>query len=319
MVDPKKKKANNQDEKVQAKKVDKYDKLLKIGEGTYGVVYKCKDRQAGEIYALKKIRLQAEEEGIPSTAIREISLLKELQHVNIVKLLDVIHTEKKLTLVFEFLEQDLKKLIDGLSGEPLDEATVKSYLYQLLKGVAYIHKFKILHRDLKPQNLLISRDGILKIADFGLARGYGIPVKNYTHEVVTLWYRPPDVLLGSKNYLTTVDMWSVGCIFAEMINGKPLFAGVSEVDQLKKIFKIRGTPNENFWPDALKLPEWNESNFEKSEPLELGKYVPKLDPIGLDLITSMLQLEPEKRISASAALEHPYFNDLLKSTKDLYK
>jgi len=226
---------------------------------------------------------------------------------------------KKLTLVFEYLEQDLKKLIDGLSGEGLDKATVKSYLYQLLKGVSYIHKFKILHRDLKPQNLLISREGILKIADFGLARGYGIPVKNYTHEVVTLWYRPPDVLLGSKNYLTTVDMWSIGCIFAEMINGKPLFTGVSETDQLKKIFKIRGTPTENHWPEAYKLPEWNSENFEQHPEDNLSKFVPKLDQEGLELLISMLQLDPEKRVSANEALNHPYFNDLQKSTKDLYK
>jgi cyclin-dependent kinase len=307
------------EEKVQSKKIDKYQKIDKIGEGTYGVVYKCKDTQSGDIYALKKIRLQAEEEGIPSTAIREISLLKELQHVNIVRLLDVIHTDKKLTLVFEYLEQDLKKLIDGLGGECLDKATVKSYLYQLIKGVSYIHKFKILHRDLKPQNLLISREGILKIADFGLARGYGIPVKNYTHEVVTLWYRPPDVLLGSKNYLTTVDIWSIGCIFAEMVTGKPLFTGVSDTDQLKKIFKIRGTPNENHWPEAYKLPEWNSDNFENFPEDNLGKFVPKLDPEGLDLLTSMLYLDPDKRISANDALTHPYFNDLQKFTKDLYK
>jgi len=315
----KKKKINIVEEKVQSKKIDKYQKLDKIGEGTYGVVYKCKDTQNGDIYALKKIRLQAEEEGIPSTAIREISLLKELQHVNIVKLLDVIHTDKKLTLVFEFLDQDLKKLIEGLSTDGLDKASVKSCLYQLLKGVSYIHKFKILHRDLKPQNLLISKDGVLKIADFGLARGYGIPVKNYTHEVVTLWYRPPDVLLGSKNYLTTVDIWSIGCIFAEMINGKALFMGLSETDQLKKIFKIRGTPNETHWPEGQKLPEWNAENFEQHPEDNLAKFVAKLDNEGLDLLISMLQLDPEKRISANDALNHPYFNDLQKSTKDLYK
>jgi cyclin-dependent kinase len=268
---------------------------------------------------LKKIRLQAEEEGIPSTAIREISLLKELQDVNIVRLLDVIHTEKKLTLVFEYLDQDLKKLIDGGGGDGLDKLTYKSYLYQLLKGVAYIHKFKILHRDLKPQNLLISREGILKIADFGLARGYGIPVKNYTHEVVTLWYRPPDVLLGSRNYLTTVDIWSVGCIFAEMVNGKPLFTGSSEADQLKRIFKIRGTPTEKVWPDISKLSEWNPESYEtyKEEPLE--KYCGKLDKDGLDLIEKMLQMDPEKRISAEDALKHPFFNDVLASVKELYK
>ena len=220
-------------------KESKYIRTSKLGEGTYGVVYRAKDQKGQEIYALKKIRLQAEEEGIPSTAIREISLLKELNHINIVKLYEVLHSPKKLTLVFEYVEQDLKKLMDSANGKGLEMKLVKSLLYQLLKGVDYIHKNKVLHRDLKPQNLLISKDNIVKIGDFGLARGYGIPVKNYTHEVVTLWYRPPDVLLGNKTYGTTVDMWSIGCIFAEMVSGKPLFPGNSESDQLKKIFKIK--------------------------------------------------------------------------------
>lgn len=192
----------------------KYTKTAKLGEGTYGVVYRAKDQKGNEIYALKKIRLQTEDEGVPSTAIREISLLKELQHKNIVQLLDVIHTQKKLTLVFEYIDKDLKKMMDDSEGGCLDISTAKSFLYQLIKGMDFIHKHCVLHRDLKPQNLLISKEGIVKIADFGLARGYGVPVNNYTNEVVTLWYRPPDVLLGSKTYGTTVDIWSIGCIFA---------------------------------------------------------------------------------------------------------
>ena len=162
-------------------KESKYIRTSKLGEGTYGVVYRAKDQKGQEIYALKKIRLQAEEEGIPSTAIREISLLKELNHVNIVKLYEVLHSPKKLTLVFEYVEQDLKKVMDSANGKGLDMALTKSYLYQLLRGVDFIHKSKVLHRDLKPQNLLINKDNIMKIGDFGLARGYGIPVKNYTH------------------------------------------------------------------------------------------------------------------------------------------
>ena len=158
--------------------------------------------------------------GIPSTAIREISLLKQLQHPNIVKLFDVIHTERKLTLVFEYLDQDLKKYIDSLNdSNNLDISIIKSFLYQLLLGINFCHQNRVLHRDLKPQNLLINLNGELKLADFGLARAFGIPVRNYTHEVVTLWYRSPDVLLGSRKYSTQVDMWSVGCIFAEMLNG----------------------------------------------------------------------------------------------------
>lgn len=203
-------------------KIDKYEKIEVIGEGTYGIVYKARDTDTGEIYALKKIRLESEDEGIPSTAIREIALLKELQHPNIVRLVNVLHTDRKLTLVFEYLDQDLKKLLDNC-GAPLDQAQIKKYLYQLLNGIEKCHRHKVLHRDLKPQNLLINREGLLKLADFGLARAFGIPVKNFTHEVVTLWYRAPDILLGSKNYTTSVDIWSVGCIFAEIVNRTPLF------------------------------------------------------------------------------------------------
>merc|ERR1712023_578031 len=199
----------------------------------------------------KKIRLEAEDEGIPSTAIREISILKELQHPNIVRLHDVIHTEKKLTLVFEYLDQDLKKFLDSSDG--LDAFTIKSFLFQLLRGVAFCHDRRVLHRDLKPQNLLINKDGDLKLADFGLARAFGIPVRSYTHEVVTLWYRAPDVLMGSRKYSTPVDIWSVGCIFAEMTNGRPLFPGKTEQDQLQKVFKVCGTPSETMWPTITEL------------------------------------------------------------------
>lgn len=158
----------------------------------------------------------------------------------------------------------------------------------------------------------------MKIADFGLARGFGIPVKNYTHEVVTLWYRPPDVLLGSKSYMTTVDIWSIGCIFAEMLNGKALFTGMNETDQLKKIFKIRGTPNEKSYPDIKNLPNWKADNFEVYKKEDLKKLIPKIDVLGLDLLEKMLDLNPEKRISAEEALNHKYFSDVGSWTLNLY-
>jgi cyclin-dependent kinase len=164
--------------------MERYQRIDKIGEGTYGVVYKASDKATGEIVALKKIRLEAEDEGIPSTAIREISLLKELQHPNIVRLYDVVHTERRLTLVFEYLDQDLKKYLDICEGG-LEATILKSFLYQLLCGVAFCHTHRVLHRDLKPQNLLINREGKLKLADFGLARAFGIPVRSYTHEVTS--------------------------------------------------------------------------------------------------------------------------------------
>eukprot|EP01067_Filipodium_phascolosomae_P001333 Filipodium_phascolosomae@DN1902_c0_g1_i1.p1 len=287
--------------------MEKYQKLEKVGEGTYGVVYKAQDA-AGEVYALKKIRLEAEDEGIPSTAIREISLLKELQHPNIVRLCDVIHTERKLTLVFEYLDQDLKKLLD-VSQRGLEGSTTKSFLFQLLRGVTFCHQHRVLHRDLKPQNLLINRQGALKLADFGLARAFGIPVRSYTHEVVTLWYRAPDVLMGSRKYSTPVDIWSVGCIFAEMSNGKPLFPGSSEQDQLLKIFRILGTPTEASWPSVIELPEWK-TDFPKLEALPLQSVVPNLEPSGVDLLAKMLQFDPSRRITGRQAMEHPYFKDV---------
>ena len=150
---------------------------------------------------------------MPSTAIREISLLKELSHPNVVQLRDVIYADNRLYLVFEYLDQDLKKYLDVCEGG-LEPAILRSFLYQLLHGVAFCHDHRVLHRDLKPQNLLINREGELKLADFGLARAFGIPVRSYTHEVVTLWYRAPDVLMGSRKYSTPVDIWSIGCIFA---------------------------------------------------------------------------------------------------------
>jgi len=235
-------------------KLAKYEDLGVCGEGTYGVVVKARVKNTDEFVALKRIKLESEDEGIPSTAIREIALLKELQHPNIVSLLDVIHAESTLTLVFEYLEQDLHRLMKAAGDDGLDTPTIKSFLKQLLEGIAFCHKGKVLHRDLKPQNLLVSRDGVLKLADFGLARAFGIPVKNYTHEVVTLWYRAPDILMGSKEYGTEVDMWSVGCIFAELVTGKPLFAGSDEEEQLEQIFKVRGSPDPEEWPRVKDLP-----------------------------------------------------------------
>jgi cyclin-dependent kinase len=294
--------------------MDKYQRMERVGEGTYGVVYKAKDKTTGELLALKKIRLEVEDEGIPSTAIREISLLKQLQHPNIVRLYDVVHTDKRLTLVFEFLDQDLKKYLDSCGEGGLDACTIKSFLYQLFKGIGYCHQHRVLHRDLKPQNLLINLDGELKLADFGLARAFGIPVRNYTHEVVTLWYRAPDVLMGSRKYSTQVDIWSVGCIFAEMSNGRPLFPGQSEADQLVKIFATLGTPTVKTWPGMANLPEYK-PDFMVYPPINPKKMCRKLDTTGRDLLNRMLQYDPQKRISAEDALQHPYFKDLKKKRK----
>eukprot|EP00736_Rhodelphis_marinus_P007450 Rmarinus@m.27651 len=291
--------------------MENYAKLEKIGEGTYGVVYKARDKLTNEIIALKKIRLEAEDEGVPSTAIREISLLKELQNVNIVRLKDVVHSENKLYLVFEYLDQDLKKYMDSVQSMP--PKLIKSYLYQLLRGVAFCHSHRVLHRDLKPQNLLIDKNGSLKLADFGLARAFGIPVRTYTHEVVTLWYRAPEILLGSRHYSTPVDIWSIGCIFAEMVMKHPLFPGDSEIDELFRIFRALGTPTEEVWPGVSSLPDFKQT-FPGWPAQKLSNLVKNLDDKGLDLLSQMLIYDPSKRISAKGALNHPYFDDLDKST-----
>lgn len=209
--------------------LDKYQKLDKLGEGTYGLVYKAKNQETGEIVALKKIKLEKEDDGVPSTAIREISLLKGIKHPNVVELKEVIYQEDNLYLIFEYCEYDLKKYIRSIGG-PLPPDTVKKFTYQILQATAYCHAHRVMHRDLKPQNLLIDGDGNVKLADFGLARAFGLPVKTYTHEVVTLWYRAPEILLGAKEYSTPIDIWSIGCIFAEMAQRRALFIGDSEID-----------------------------------------------------------------------------------------
>ncbi|ORZ03566.1 protein serine/threonine kinase [Syncephalastrum racemosum] len=290
--------------------MDKYQKIEKLGEGTYGIVYKAQNRDTNEVVALKRIRLDNEEEGVPCTAIREISLLKELKHVNIVRLYDVLHTEKKLTLVFEYLDSDLKKFLDSYGGD-IDPFTVKQLMYQLLKGIAFCHEHKVLHRDLKPQNLLINKKGELKLGDFGLARAFGIPVRSYSHEVVTLWYRAPDVLMGSRQYSTSIDLWSAGCIFAEMACGRPLFPGSSIPDQLQRIFKVLGTPTEESWPGVHQLPDYKR-DFEMFARIPLQNLLPKMDSLGIDLLNQLLQYPPERRISANEALNHPYFEELRK-------
>lgn len=290
--------------------MQKYEKLEKIGEGTYGTVFKGKNLQTQEIVALKRVRLDDDDEGVPSSALREICLLKELNHRNIVRLYDVLHSERKLTLVFEHCDQDLKKYFDSLNGE-IDPEIVKSFMFQLLRGLAFCHSKNVLHRDLKPQNLLlINKNGELKLADFGLARSFGIPVRCYSAEVVTLWYRAPDVLFGAKLYTTSIDMWSAGCIFAELANaGRPLFPGSDVDDQLKRIFKLLGTPTEESWPGMTTLPDYK--SFPMYNPnANFLLVTPKLNARGRDLLQKLLVCNPANRLFAEEAMSHAYFSDL---------
>ncbi|RYO64925.1 Cyclin-dependent kinase 1 [Alternaria arborescens] len=319
--------------------MENYQKLEKVGEGTYGVVYKARDLTTKDqrIVALKKIRLEAEDEGVPSTAIREISLLKEMNDPNIVRLLNIVHADgHKLYLVFEFLDLDLKKYMEalpvsqggrgkalpegsGLAGQALsmDDKMGKKFMMQLCQGVRYCHAHRVLHRDLKPQNLLIDKDCNLKLADFGLARAFGVPLRTYTHEVVTLWYRSPEILLGGRQYSTGVDMWSVGCIFAEMCTRKPLFPGDSEIDEIFKIFRILGTPNEQDWPGVTSFPDFKPS-FPKWGRTDVANIVTNLDEVGLDLLDALLVYDPAGRISAKQTVIHPYFGGMNGDTRHEY-
>ncbi|NXG55303.1 CDK14 kinase, partial [Hemiprocne comata] len=268
-------------------KADSYEKLEKLGEGSYATVYKGKSKVNGKLVALKVIRLQ-EEEGTPFTAIREASLLKGLKHANIVLLHDIIHTKETLTLVFEYVHTDLCQYMDKNPGG-LHPENVKLFLFQLLRGLSYIHQRYILHRDLKPQNLLISDTGELKLADFGLARAKSVPSHTYSNEVVTLWYRPPDVLLGSTEYSTCLDMWGVGCIFVEMIQGVAAFPGMKDIqDQLDRIFLV------NCFSEKPSCLCFRLSYVNHAE----------------DLASKLLQCFPKNRLSAQAALSHEYFSDL---------
>lgn len=235
--------------------------------------------------------------------------MKELRHENIVKLVDVVHLEKKLYLVFEYLDLDLKKHMDQSPHISNDRMVIKGYVYQMCSGIAFCHSHRVLHRDLKPQNLLIDKQtNSLKLADFGLARAFAIPLRAYTHEVVTLWYRAPEILLGAKQYSTPVDVWSIGCIFAEMINQSPLFPGDSEIDQLFKIFRSLGTPDDDVWPDVSQLPDYK-PQFPKWQAKEMRELCPKVDEFGLDLLKRMLVYPPHSRVSAKDALRHRYFED----------
>ncbi|RWS07565.1 cyclin-dependent kinase 14-like protein [Dinothrombium tinctorium] len=281
-----------------------------------------------KIVALKEIRLQPEE-GTPFTAIREASLLRGLRHANIVTLHDIINTKENLTFVFEYVHTDLSQYLQDHPGG-LNHKNVKLFLFQLLRGLAYCHERRILHRDLKPQNLLISELGELKLADFGisrlfveivflthrflgLARAKSVPSRTYSHEVVTLWYRPPDVLLGSTDYSTSLDIWGVGCIFIEMVTGSAAFPGVKDThDQLDKIWRVLGTPTDETWEGVSFYPNYRADKFTYYKSKSLSYCFPKLASIsqGEEIASACLQLQPEKRITAEKALHHKYFKDL---------
>jgi len=246
---------------------------------------------------------------VPCTAIREVSLLKDLKHANIVTLHDLIYTPKSITLIFEYVERDLKQYMDACHGS-ICIHNIKLFVYQLLRGLEYCHSRKVLHRDLKPQNLLISERGDVKLADFGLARAKSVPTKTFSHEVVTMWYRPPDVLLGSTEYSTPIDMWGVGCILHEMCSGKALFPGSTVEEELYFIFKTKGLPTERTWPGIHKIPDFIAGDWPKSDGEPIENLGPKLCVDGLDLLDRLLKYPPRWRIGAKESMSHSFFKCL---------
>ncbi|XP_034027825.1 cyclin-dependent kinase 11B isoform X3 [Thalassophryne amazonica] len=289
--------------------VEEFQCLNRIEEGTYGVVYRAKDKKTDEIVALKRLKMEKEKEGFPITSLREINTILKAQHPNIVTVREIVvgSNMDKIYIVMNYVEHDLKSLMETMK-QPFLPGEVKTLMIQLLRGVRHLHDNWILHRDLKTSNLLLSHKGILKIGDFGLAREYGSPLKPYTPVVVTLWYRSPELLLGAKEYSTAVDMWSVGCIFGELLTQKPLFPGKTEIDQINKIFKDLGSPSEKIWPGYSELPAVKKMTFTEYPYNNLRKrFGALLSDQGFDLMNKFLTYCPNKRILSDEALKHEYF------------
>lgn len=289
--------------------VEEFQCLNRIEEGTFGVVYRALDRKNEEIVALKRLKMEKEKEGFPITSLREINTLLKAQHINIVTVREIVvgSNMDKIYIVMDYVEHDLKSLMETMK-QPFLVGEVKTLMKQLCAAVAHLHDNWILHRDLKTSNLLLSHKGILKVGDFGLAREYGSPLKPYTPIVVTLWYRCPELLLGAKQYSIEVDMWSVGCIFGELLLMKPLFPGRSEIDQLNRVFKDLGTPTEKIWPKYGDLPGVKKMSFAQHPYNTLRNRfgADRLSDNGFDLMNRFLTYDPSKRYAAAEALSHSY-------------
>eukprot|EP00033_Pygsuia_biforma_P003211 GCRY01003522.1.p1 GENE.GCRY01003522.1~~GCRY01003522.1.p1 ORF type:complete len:344 (+),score=61.16 GCRY01003522.1:190-1221(+) len=286
--------------------VSSYEKIGRIGEGTYGVVYKVRHKKTKQIFALKRMKVYLDHDGFSMTSLREIKILKRLIHPNVVELIKVAVGRKldSIFLVYEFCNTDLACIMENMK-HPFSESEIKSLLVQLLKAVAYLHDSWVIHRDLKMSNLLYTNKGELKVADFGLARTFGA-FEKMTLNVVTLWYRAPELLLGAKEYTQAVDMWSVGCIFGEFLSHQPLFPGNSELNQLGLIFRLLGTPTPRIWPEMFQLPGVNSLHLPDQPYNDLKERFPYLSDSGVDLLDGLLTYDPTKRLTAKQALHHPY-------------
>lgn len=299
-----------------------FKKEKQIGQGTFGSVFLGTDKVNGSTVALKRINTEQEENGFPITAIREVKILKALNHPNIVKLKEIVTSKdsgkvpKNVFMVFEYLEYDLTGILETREIR-LTQDHIKSWTYQLLNGVHYMHKNKILHRDLKASNLLVNKNGELKIADWGLARSWNKDMKTLTKKVITLWYRPPELLLGNGQYSTKIDMWSVGCIIAEMFRRTGFLKGRNEAEQLDLIFQNAGHPTPSDWPDLESTcPYWKNFKPKPGEEIprqlktKLKAHLPNpgwMTPKAMELIDTLLIMNPRNRMDANNALDADYF------------
>ncbi|CCM01583.1 uncharacterized protein FIBRA_03643 [Fibroporia radiculosa] len=286
-----------------------YDCLNQVGEGTFGQVWKARNSRDGRFVALKKIRMEAERDGFPVTAMREIKLLQSLRHDNVVQLYEMMVSNGSVFMVFEYMDHDLTGVLSQTQFT-FTEAHLKSFCRQMLAGLAYLHHKGVIHRDIKGSNILINNRGELKLGDFGLARFYQKRRRSdYTNRVITLWYRPPELLLGTTVYGPEVDMWSAGCIMLELFTKKPVFQGNDEIHQLDVIYKILGTPVVEHWPGMMSLPWYELVKPKETIPNHFRQLFEKwLSPMGLDLAERLLTYDPARRVTAVQALEAPYFN-----------
>ncbi|KAJ2770331.1 serine/threonine protein kinase, CMGC, CDC2/CDK sub, partial [Coemansia nantahalensis] len=294
---------------------DDYELTTKLGEGTFGEVHKAVHKATGAVVALKRVLMHNEKEGLPITAIREIKLLKSLNHPNIVPLADMLVRHEgsagaqapSVYMVFPYMEHDLTGLLENPKIQ-LRPEHIKLYLRQLLEGTAYLHASRVMHRDMKASNLLINNDGGLFIADFGLARAFNPDEKkDMTRCVVTRWYRPPELLLGERKYTTAIDMWGIGCIFAEMLVGKPVFQGSTDLNQIDQVMRVCGSPNDALWPGWRDLPDCRQVESFGVYPRRVRDEFARFGDEAADLLDQLLQLDARRRPTAAEALKHRLF------------